>query len=92
MQILSKQMFRPISYATDCGINQGLHCLPLFQQFLDIPICSKIDMFNTYQAMGRFSRQQIGDVFLIFQENRIWHFMQIVSLGNNLHEVSDPIF
>ena len=24
--------------------------------------------------------------------NRIWHFMQIVSLGDNLHEVSDPIF
>ena len=22
---------------------------------------------------------------------RIWHFMQIVSLGDNLHEVLDPI-
>ena len=28
----------------------------------------------------------------IFLENRIWHFMQIVSYGDNLHEVSDPIF
>ena len=27
--------------------------------------------------------------FLFFQENRIWHFMRIVSLGDNLHEVSD---
>ena len=27
-----------------------------------------------------------------FLENRIWHIMQIVSLGDNLHEVSDPIF
>ena len=25
-------------------------------------------------------------------ENEIWHFMQIVSLGDNLHEMSDPIF
>ena len=29
---------------------------------------------------------------LFFQENRMWHFMQIVSLGDNLHEVSHPIF
>ena len=27
-----------------------------------------------------------------FLENRISHFMQIVSLGDNLHEVLDPIF
>ena len=30
--------------------------------------------------------------FLFFLENRIWHFMQIVSLGDNLHKVSNPIF
>ena len=30
--------------------------------------------------------------FLFFLENRIWHFMQIVSIGDNLHEVLDPIF
>ena len=30
--------------------------------------------------------------FLFFLENRIWHFVQIVSLGDNLHEVSDPVF
>ena len=28
-------------------------------------------------------------IFLFFQENRIWHFMQI---GDNLHKVSNPIF
>ena len=28
---------------------------------------------------------------LVFQEKRIWHFKQF-SLGDNLHEVSDPIF
>ena len=26
--------------------------------------------------------------FLFFPENRIWHFMQIVSIGDNLHEMS----
>ena len=30
--------------------------------------------------------------FLFFLANRIWHFMQIVSLGDNLHEVLNPIF
>ena len=29
-------------------------------------------------------------VFLL--ESRIWHFMQIVSKRDTLHEVSDPIF
>ena len=29
--------------------------------------------------------------FLFFLESRIWHFMQIVSLGDNLHEVSNPV-
>ena len=27
-----------------------------------------------------------------FSENRLWHFMQIASLGDNLHEMSKPIF
>ena len=30
--------------------------------------------------------------FLYFLANRIWHFMQSVSSGDNLHEVSNPIF
>ena len=30
--------------------------------------------------------------FLFFPENRIWHFMQIVSIGDNLHEMSNPDF
>ena len=31
-------------------------------------------------------------VFNFIQENRIWHFMQIVSTGDNLHEMSKPVF
>ena len=31
-------------------------------------------------------------IFLFFPENRIWHFMQIVSIGDNLHEMSKPVF
>ena len=31
-------------------------------------------------------------VFLFLPENMLWHFMQIVSLGDNLHVMSEPIF
>ena len=31
--------------------------------------------------------------FVIFsQKSRLWHFMQIVSIGDNLHEMSKPLF
>ena len=47
---------------------------------------------NIYHAMGKFSRCQTHIFSFFFLENRILHFMQIFSLGDNLHEVSDPIF
>ena len=37
--------------------------------------------FNTKQAVGKFSRQQIGDIFSCFPRKKGWNFMQIVSLG-----------
>ena len=42
--------------------------------------------------MAKFSRRQTDDIFVFFLENRICHFMQIVSYGDNLHEMTDPIF
>ena len=39
-----------------------------------------------------FSRPYFEIFLLFFLENRIWHFMQIVSLGDNLHDVSNPVF
>ena len=33
---------------------------------------------NHYHSMGKFSRRQTDDIFLIFLENKIWHFMQII--------------
>ena len=44
--------------------------------------CCRQSALNPYQAMGRFKRRQIGDIF--FQENKIWHIMQIVSLENRI--------
>ena len=39
-----------------------------------------------------FNRQHFEIFFLFFPENRLQHFMQIVSLGDNLHEILRPIF
>ena len=39
-----------------------------------------------------FSRRQIHDIFFwLFQENRVWRFMQIVRIGDNLYEISNTI-
>ena len=31
-------------------------------------------------------------VFLFFKDNRLWHFLQILSLGDNLYKMSKPTF
>ena len=38
------------------------------------------------------SRQHFKILVLFFQENSLWHFMQIVSSRDNLHEISEPVF
>ena len=37
-------------------------------------------------------RQTINYIFYFFPKYRIWHLMQIVFSGDNLHEMSNPIF
>ena len=43
-------------------------------------------------TLGKIFSRHIEIFFSFFPENRIWHFMQIGSNGDNLHEVSDPSF
>ena len=41
--------------------------------------------------MGK-TQEKTDDIFFsFFPENRILHFMQIVSCGDNLHELSNPV-
>ena len=46
--------------------------------------------FTTLWAFSADDKMML--FFLFFPENRIWHSMQIVSLGDNLHEMSNPVF
>ena len=51
-----------------------------------------VSLFLSLCMLGKnFSRQHFEIFFLFLPENRIWHFMQIVSYGDNLHEMSNPI-
>ena len=48
---------------------------------------------NVLKRLGKiFSRQHFEIFLLFFQENVIWYFMQIVSNGDNLHEMSNSVF
>ena len=46
---------------------------------------------DSYHAMGKFSTWQI-DIFLIFPRKQNLHFMQIVSIWDDLPDVPDPFF
>ena len=48
--------------------------------------------FNTYDAMGKFDRQQTDDFFLIFPIKQDLTFHATCPIGDNLHEMSNPIF
>ena len=39
-----------------------------------------------------FSRQHFEIFSYLFPVNKLWHFMQTVSSGDNLHKMSSPIF
>ena len=47
---------------------------------------------NLYHSLGNSADDKLVIFFLCCQENRLWHFMQIVSIGDNLHEMSKPVF
>ena len=56
-------------------------------------IITLIQILLTFTTLWAFSADdKMMLFFLFFPENRIWHFMQIVSLGDNLHGMSNPVF
>ena len=63
--------------------------------FMELSICiallaeAIVLTFTTLWADSADDKLMI--FFLFFPENRIWHFIQIFSKGDNLHEVSNPI-
>ena len=50
--------------------------------------CCQDLLFHLYNSAD----DELTIFFLFSAENRIWYFMQIVSNGDNLHEISNPVF
>ena len=49
-------------------------------------------MFTSTTLWANSADDKLVVFFLFFPENRIWHCKQIVSIGDNLHEMSNPVF
>ena len=48
---------------------------------------AKLKMSLTFSTLWAFSADDKLIFFLFIPGNRIWHFMQIISIGDNLHEI-----
>ena len=58
----------------------------------DQKLKQKRDQYLTFTTPWANSADNKSMIFfLFFSANRIWHFMQIVSNGDNLHEMSKPV-
>ena len=52
-------------------------------------VCSKkvLILVLSFTILSANSVDTIGVIFLTFVQNKIWHFMQFVSIRDNLHEM-----
>ena len=50
------------------------------------------NFFIFFTLLVNLAGDKLIIVFLFFQDYRIWHFVQIVSIGENMHEMSKPVF
>ena len=54
---------------------------------------SKVNVLPLSMQGKNFQQTPFWNIFFLFYpENGLWYSMQIVSTGNNLHEISKPIF
>ena len=60
--------------------------------FLSIAFVSNVLLFLLALWVKISAEDILKYFYLFFSENRIWRFMQIVFLGDNLHGVSRSIF
>ena len=54
--------------------------------------CNRSNSITFISLWANSADDNLVIVFLFCPEKMIWHFMQIVSNGDNLHETSNPVF
>ena len=62
------------------------------EYLFNVKIVTVIDLSAICLMLSILNKNIRQHIEISFPENRIWHFMQIVSNGNNLHEISNPVF
>ena len=65
-----------------------LYMIPMFSKGSWLVSYMQI-FFLPLPCFGEIQHMTIDAIFLFFPENRLWHFLQIVSLGDSLHEMSN---
>ena len=66
--------------------------LPAAKYNLTMKPFNKLDFNISRQYFKILPRNILMLLLLFFPEQRVWHFMQIVSSGDNSHEMSNPFF
>ena len=66
--------------------------LPVYLSIIKVLSCMLQPLLTVSTLWANSTDGKSDDIVLIFPENKIWHFMQIVSNGDNLHEMSKPVF
>ena len=66
--------------------------LSLKNNNIKVAAAAVISTLTLSNLSKKFSRRHFEIFFLSFPENRLWHLMQTVSLGDSLHEMSKPIW
>ena len=62
---------------------------------VQMPVCKRCCPSSKNLDLILYSLPLSGKLkifFLFFPENRIWHFIHILSNGKNLYEISNPVF
>ena len=61
-------------------------------EILSVHFMIRVLSINLTTHRANLADDKLMMLFLFFPENRFWHFMQIVSYGDNLHGMSNPVF
>ena len=90
--ILCRNLYHTSSRKYQVFKNSEKISSPVTYASMGIYGCLGYGATNNFSNLSKFNKWQTEDIFLFFPENRAWICMQIVSIGSNLHTVSNPIF
>ena len=88
-----KEILAFVYYASMSRINPKIYVGGYFL-IRSVFFVSKGNLFyvNLTTLWAYSADDKVMILIFFFPENRIWHFMQTVSIGDDLHKMSNPVF